>query len=135
MTDQWDPSNPEHRAIAHGIELGDGIAEMRPKAACLNALDAVGFENVHTEDLAERDDDVPWYYPLEGNISNAQTFWDYFTVWRMSWSGKFVTQTVVKVLEWFRIAPKGTFEVGESLKIAADALVKGGQQKVLTFRV
>lgn len=22
MTDKWDPSNPEHKRIAHGIEVG-----------------------------------------------------------------------------------------------------------------
>jgi hypothetical protein len=26
--------------------------------------------------LAERDDHVPWYYPLEGDIRKAQTLWD-----------------------------------------------------------
>ncbi|CAD6890313.1 unnamed protein product, partial [Tilletia laevis] len=29
MTDEWDASNPEHKRIAHGIEIGDGIPEMR----------------------------------------------------------------------------------------------------------
>ncbi len=133
MTERYDPTIPDHRAVAHGIEVGDGIPEMRPISSCLSALQSVGYERVHMEDLAERKDDVPWYYPLEGDIWKAQTVWDYFTVWRMSWSGKFVTQNVVRVLELLRIAPRGTFEVGESLKVAADALVKGGQMKVCFF--
>ncbi|CAD6956550.1 unnamed protein product [Tilletia controversa] len=29
MSDEWDASNPEHKRIAHGIEIGDGIPEMR----------------------------------------------------------------------------------------------------------
>jgi len=132
MTDAWDPSIPEHKAIAHGIEVGDGIPEMRSAHRCLDALKTVGFETLHLEDLADRPDDVPWYYPLEGDIRKAQTVWDYFTVWRMSWSGILVTQNVVRILEWIGVAPKGTFAVGESLKIAADALVKGGQQKLFT---
>jgi sterol 24-C-methyltransferase len=130
MTDAWDPSIPAHKDIAHGIEVGDGIPEMRPISACLKALDTVGFERIHTEDLADRGDEIPWYYPLEGDIRKAQTAWDYFTVWRMSWSGILVTQNVVWLLEKFGIAPKGTFSVGESLKTAAKALVAGGQQKV-----
>lgn len=130
MTDSWDPSNPEHKALAHGIELGNGIPEMRHLSKAREAIKAVGFEIEHEEDLAERPDVVPWYYPLEGDIFKAQTAWDYFTVWRMSWSGKLVTHNALRVLEFFRIVPKGTWEVGETLRIAADALVKGGQTKV-----
>lgn len=133
MTDAWDPSIPSHKTIAHDIEAGDGIPEMRSIKRCLSALETVGFERLHCEDLADRPDEIPWYYPLEGDISKAQTAWDYFTVWRMSWTGIFVTQNVVWLLEKLGIAPKGTFAVGESLKIAANALVAGGQQKVRNF--
>ncbi|KZS92828.1 hypothetical protein SISNIDRAFT_412328 [Sistotremastrum niveocremeum HHB9708] len=132
MTPQWNPSIPYHKEIAHGIEIGDGIPEMRSATACLEALKAVGFDIKHHEDLAERPDEVPWYYPLEGDILKAQTVWDYFTVWRMSWSGKIVTQGAVKLLEWVGIAPKGTYNVGEALKIAAGALVAGGKLKIFT---
>ena len=130
MTDDWDPSIPAHKEVAHGIEVGDGIPEMRSIKRCVEALETVGFERLHTEDLADRPDEIPWYYPLEGDIRKAQTVWDYFTVWRMSWSGILVTQNVVWLLEKFGIAPKGTYEDGESLKVAAKALVAGGQQKV-----
>ncbi|KAF8708201.1 DEAD protein, partial [Rhizoctonia solani] len=132
MTDAWDPSNPEHKDIAHGIEVGDGIPEMRTIKQAREALKTVGFEILHEEDLADRPDPIPWYYPLEGDIWKAQTAWDYITVWRMSWSGKIVTQTTVRVLEAFGLVPKGTFDVGEALKKAADALVRGGQQKLFT---
>ncbi|KAG6861384.1 hypothetical protein C0995_000790 [Termitomyces sp. Mi166 len=130
MTDEWDPSNPEHKRLAHELELGNGIPEMRPLRLARQALKTVGFTVEHEEDLATRPDPIPWYYPLEGDISKAQTFWDYFTVWRMSWSGKLVTHNATRVLEWFGLLPKGTHSVGESLKIAGDALVKGGQTKV-----
>lgn len=132
MTDTWDPSIPAHKDIAHGIEVGDGIPEMRTIAQARQALKTVGFEIEHEEDLADRPDVIPWYYPLEGDISKAQTMWDYITVWRMSWSGKVVTQTAVRLLELVGLAPKGTYDVGEALKLAADALVKGGQQKLFT---
>jgi len=132
MTDKWDPSIPLHKEVAHGIELGNGIPEMRPIANARQALVDLNFQIEHEEDLADRPDPVPWYYPLEGDIMKAQTAWDYFTVWRMSWSGILVTQTTVKILEWLGIAPKGTYDVGEALKIAAEALVKGGQEKIFT---
>lgn len=132
MTDDWDPSIPEHKELAHKIELGNGIPEMRPLRLARQALKEVGFVVEHEEDLAARPDPVPWYYPLEGDISKAQTFWDYLTVWRMSWSGKLVSHNFMRVAEFFGVLPKGTFDVAESLKVAADGLVKGGQMKLFT---
>jgi sterol 24-C-methyltransferase len=190
MTDKWDPSNPEHKAIAHGIEVslvlsrfagleggrcgssesdstpyqaGDGIPEMRTLHEARKALKAVGFEIMHEEDLADRElihpippsrlrapgpDVIPWYYPLEGEILKAQTLWDseqyalpfmhvaydaaVLTVLRMTTLGKAITQNAVWGLEKLGFVPKGTYDVGESLKGAADALVKGGRQKLFT---
>ncbi|KAI5987630.1 S-adenosyl-L-methionine-dependent methyltransferase [Pisolithus albus] len=132
MTDAWDPSIPSHKELAHQIEFGSGIPELRPIRLARQAMKNVGFQLEHEEDLAARPDEVPWYYPLEGDISKAQTAWDYLTVWRMSWSGKLVTHTAVRLMEMFRLLPKGTWEVGESLKVAGDALVKGGQTKLFT---
>ena len=130
MTDKWDPSIPSHKEVAHGIEIGNGIPEMRPLAKAREAIVKVGFEIEHEDDLADRGDAIPWYYPLEGDISKAQTLWDMFTVWRMSNSGKFVTHHGLWFIEKLGIVPKGTWEVGETLKIAADALVKSGREKV-----
>ncbi|KAI6044022.1 S-adenosyl-L-methionine-dependent methyltransferase [Pisolithus marmoratus] len=124
MTDTWDPSIPSHKELAHQIEFGNGIPEMRPLKVARQAIKNVGFQIEHEEDLADRPDEVPWYYPLEGDISKAQTAWDYFTVWRMSWSGKLVTHTAIRVMEFVGLAPKGTFE--------GEALVKGGQAKLFT---
>lgn len=60
MTDEWDPSIPSHKHIAHQIELGDGIAEMRTIKDARKAMNAVGFEMMHDEDLADRGDAIPW---------------------------------------------------------------------------
>lgn len=132
MTDAWDATNPEHKRIAHGIEVGDGIPEMRSIKAARTALKNVGFEIEHEEDLADRDDPIPWYYPIAGNMHHCQTVWDYFTVARMTKIGRATTQGAVKVLETIGLVPKGTHSVGASLVIAADALVAGGQTKLFT---
>jgi sterol 24-C-methyltransferase len=132
MTDAWDGNNKEHKRIAHGIEVGDGIPEMRSIAAARNALKAVGFEIEEEQDLADVGDKIPWYYPLEGDLRKCQTAWDVLMCWRMTWVGKLTTQTTVKVLERFGLVPQGTHDVGESLKIAADALVEGGRTKLFT---
>jgi len=132
MTDAWDGSIPSHKAIQHGIELGDGIAEMRTIAAARKALKTVGFELLHEEDLADRPDPIKWYFPLEGNIFKAQTTWDMFTVFRMSRVGRFITQNALWGIEKFGLVPKGTYDVGESLIKAQAALVAGGQTKLFT---
>jgi len=132
MTDAWDPSNPEHKAIAHGIEIGDGIAEMRTYAQARKALNLTGFNIELDEDLAERPDEIAWYYPLEGDLRKAQTVWDYLTVFRMSTAGMFITHNALWFMEKLHLVPQGTFAVGETLKEAAVALVKGGQTKLFT---
>ncbi|KAK4051231.1 Delta(24)-sterol C-methyltransferase [Microbotryomycetes sp. JL201] len=132
MTDAWDPKNPHHKGIAHGIEVGDGIPEMRNIAACRTALKNVGFEIVHEEDLADRPDEVRWFYSLTGDLRKAQTLWDIATVWRMTRFGTFITQNAVWALEKLHLVPKGTHDVGEALKTAAAALVAGGEEKLFT---
>ena len=132
MTDAYDASNPEHRRIAHGIEVGDGIPEMRSIENARNALKTVGFQIEHEEDLADRGDAIPWYYPIAGSLKHCQTVWDYFTVARMTKIGRATTQYGVKFLETLRLVPQGTHSVGESLVVAADALVDGGRTKLFT---
>ncbi|KAF8439047.1 S-adenosyl-L-methionine-dependent methyltransferase [Boletus edulis BED1] len=132
MTDAWNPSIPSHKELAHLLEIGNGIPEMRPLSDARKAFVDVGLKIEHEEDLAERPDEVPWYYPLEGDLRKAQTPWDLVMVWRTSWSGKMVTHTGLRLLEMLGLVPKGTWEVCETLKIAGDALVKGGQTKLFT---
>jgi hypothetical protein len=66
---------------------------MRSVAKSREALRTVGFEVEHEEDLAERPDEVKWYYPLEGDVWKAQTAWDMITVWGTSWSGMLITHS------------------------------------------
>jgi len=132
MTDKYDATNPAHRKIAHGIEVGDGIPEMRNIENARSALNTVGFEVLYDEDLAERPDEIRWFYPLEGDIRKVQTLWDIVMVARMTWLGKIFTQNFVWCGEKVGLLPKGTYDCGEALKIAADALVAGGQTKLFT---
>ena len=72
MTDAWDPSVPEHKELAHAIEFGNGVSEMRPLYKSRQALKTVGFEIEYEEDLTDRLDDVPWHYPLEGTCEKPR---------------------------------------------------------------
>ncbi|KAG9313574.1 S-adenosyl-L-methionine-dependent methyltransferase [Chiua virens] len=132
MTDAWDPSIPSHKELAHQVEIGSGIPEVRSIKQAREAFANVGFRVEQAEDLADRPDEVPWYYPLEGDFRKAQTPWDLVMVWCTSWSGKLVTHTCLRLFEMIGLVPKGTWEVCESLKVAGDALVKGGRTKLFT---
>lgn len=55
-----------------------------------------------------------------------------FTCWRTSKMGYTITQNAVWFLEKFGLVPKGTYSVGQSLIVAAKALVAGGKTKLFT---
>ncbi|KAK7040867.1 Delta(24)-sterol C-methyltransferase [Paramarasmius palmivorus] len=132
MTESWDPSIPEHKLCSSGIEFSCGIPEMRPLSKVKEALHNVGFKIEYAADLADNQDEVPWYYPLEGDINKAQTAWDVLMCWRISRSGRLVSHTFMRALEAVRLLPKGTCAVVDSMTVALSALVQGGQQKIFT---
>ncbi|KIM25131.1 hypothetical protein M408DRAFT_331417 [Serendipita vermifera MAFF 305830] len=132
MTPEWDPSNPTHKQIAHEIEISSGIPEMRKMDVARRAFDNVGLEVLHEEDLADRPDPIPWYYPLEGDIFKAQTLYDLFMCWRISWSGRLISHSAIWAMEKVGIMPKGTIEVTEQLKQALKGIVDGGKLKLFT---
>ena len=49
-------------------------------------------------------------------------------VWRISWSGRIVSHNFLWLMERFGLLPKGTYDVSESLKVAVDSLLVGGQK-------
>nr|CAG8594320.1 11564_t:CDS:2 [Entrophospora candida]CAG8647064.1 10858_t:CDS:2 [Entrophospora candida] len=132
LTDNYDSTNPEHRRIVRGIEYANGIPELFSSSHAEQALKNVGFELVLSKDLADNDDPIAWYYPLEGDPRKAQTFWDFFTIFRMTKLGKFFTRSFVSTLEKTGIMPKGTLQTQYVLETAGDSLVEGGYKKIFT---
>ncbi|KAF2863737.1 hypothetical protein K470DRAFT_254630 [Piedraia hortae CBS 480.64] len=132
MTAKYDNSNPHHREIRLGIEQGDGISNMERVDVALKAMEAAGFILESHEDLADRPDPLPWYYPLSGNLKYMQSIWDLPTLVRMTHVGRGLLERVVGVLETVGLAPKGTRKTANSLAVAADCLVAGGQEKLFT---
>jgi sterol 24-C-methyltransferase len=90
---QRDPSIPEHRALAHEIQLGSGIPEILPLSKSREALRAVRFDVEHEKDLAERLGGVKWYHPLEADVWKAWTARDMFTFWGTSRGEMLITQS------------------------------------------
>lgn len=132
MTDAYNNDDPRHRKIRLGIEQGDGISNMVRISEGLKAIRAAGFEVEMQEDLADRADSRPWYYPLDGNLRMAQSMGDLLTIGRMTKIGRMVAHNVIGGLEMIGIAPKGTKKTADSLAEAADALVAGGKDKLFT---
>lgn len=95
MTDKYDETNEEHRKIAYGIEVGDGIPKMYSREVAEQALKNVGFEVEYQKDLADVDDDIPWYYPLAGDLKYCQSLGDLYTVFRTSRLGRLITTEAV----------------------------------------
>lgn len=132
MTDEYDNDNPEHREIRLGIEQGDGISNMVKASDAIAAMEAAGFELLRAEDLADRGDDIPWYYPLAGSWKHMSNIGDLFTIMRMTWWGRGIVHKFLGGMEKVGIFPKGSQKTADSLAYAADCLVKGGEKKLFT---
>lgn len=96
------------------------------------ALKNCGFEIEVANDLADNNDEVPWYYPLTGEWRYVQSLSDLATFFRTSYLGRKVTNTMVSVMERVGIAPEGSVKVTEALENAAVGLVAGGKSKLFT---
>ncbi|KAK5677245.1 Delta(24)-sterol C-methyltransferase [Elasticomyces elasticus] len=132
MTENYDNGNPQHRDIRLGIEQGDGISNMEPIPVALAAMKAAGFTLEANEDLADRPDEFPWYWPLSGDLRYMQSIWDFPTLVRMTHIGRGLVHRFVGALEMIKVAPRGTQKTADSLALAADCLVAGGKQKLFT---
>ncbi|KAH7311458.1 S-adenosyl-L-methionine-dependent methyltransferase [Stachybotrys elegans] len=132
MTEDYDNENLDHRRIRLDIEQGNGIAQMFKVSHGLQAVESAGFELELHEDLADRADPAPWYWPLDSNLMYVQTLADLVTVARMNKWGREVMHSAFSVLETMRLLPAGTRKTAESLAKGADALVEGGKRKLFT---
>lgn len=98
----------------------------------LRAIKAAGFELEFNEDLAQRGDAIPWYYPLAGELKYTRSLGDLFTVLRMTKIGRGAVSKFVGALEMVGIAPQGTQKTAHTLETAADCLVEGAQKDLFT---
>lgn len=132
MTDDYDNDNAEHRKIRLAIELGNGISNMVPIQEGLDAMKEAGFTLKVNEDLAQRPDPMPWYWPLSGEMKYLQHFGDAYLIGRMTKIGQFFSHGLAGLLETLRIAPKGTQKTANALSVGADGLVAGARLNLFT---
>jgi sterol 24-C-methyltransferase len=127
VLDKFDASNSEHVRIKEGIEVGNGLPTLATAEEVTDALKEAGFEIVEAYDAnrgLHNPHEIPWYETLNGNYS-LQGF-------RMTWVGRLCTHTMVTVLEFVGIAPKGSSRVSALLNATALDLVDGGKLEIFT---
>ena len=132
MTDKYDNENPHHREIRLGIEQGDGISNMVKVSEGLAAIKAAGFELELHENLANRPDATPWYYPIAGDFKYMGSIFDIYNIGRMTKLGRGLAHRFIGVLEMVGLAPNGTRKTADSLAFAADSLVAGAKEDLFT---
>ncbi|KAG0353896.1 Delta(24)-sterol C-methyltransferase, partial [Mortierella sp. AD032] len=110
LTDDYEPTNPEHLRIVRGIELGTGIGMMKTVMGCLQALGHAGFTIKKHENLAANDDKVPWYTPLVADLRRANIARDYLTFLGRNRVGRFVSEALLSVLKKLYLIPKESTE-------------------------
>jgi sterol 24-C-methyltransferase len=132
MTDAYDNDNPSHREIRLGIEQGNGISNMEKISVALKAIKDAGFELEFHEDLADREDAAPWYWPLSGELKYLGSIGDIPTILRMTKIGRSIIHRTLGAFEMINVIPQGTAKTADSLAVGADALVAGARQKLFT---
>jgi len=114
MTDEYDSSNDLHVRVKKGIEIGDGIADLRSTKVVSAGLREAGFIPILEKDL-KLEGHAKWHTPLAAAMS-LQGF-------ARSAVGRVFTNSALSVLETVGVAPKGTLKVQKVLCEAADNLV------------
>lgn len=126
MTDDFDPSNAEHRRIRQDIMTGSGLPDIGGAEEICTALRDAGFELLEARDLApESDPQTPWYRALQGRDLTLASI-------PRTPIGRALTNLVLRVGERLRLAPAGCTAVSTFLNRGADALVEGGESGVFT---
>ena len=131
MTDKFDADNPAHCAIRLGIERGNGIASMKTRTHAEEAIKAAGFILEHSEDLAARQDNIRWYYPITGQLKR-QGLKGMMGNLIQTKVGRSSVGMLLSILELVRLVPAGTAKTSRELALAADNLVAGGKEEIFT---
>ncbi len=125
LTDGYDAANEHHRRVKLGVERGDGLPDLVHTSEIDRSLKDVGFELLEARDLVgESHPETPWYESLRSGVS-LQGF-------RNSRAGAFVTHQLVRVLETFKLSPRGTVDTHQMLRGAQQALVESAKLGIFT---
>jgi sterol 24-C-methyltransferase len=127
MIKNYDPKNKDHVRIKEGIEVGNGLPTLVGPEHIVDCLVKSGFEVLDHYDAnrgVHNFNEIPWYDTLNGKMS--------LSGFRMTRIGRICTHTMVTILEFLGIAPKGSVRVSALLNATAIDLVDGGKLEIFT---
>lgn len=117
LLEAFDEQNTEHVQIMEDLEHGGGLQRTLRKEEIAEAFRLAGFEVLElTDDCTEH---LSWILPLEKGFRSSKI-------------GRILTNWMVRVLEFVRIAPKGSTKVSSFLNLGANAFVEAGKRKIFT---
>ena len=132
MTPRFQPANAVHRAIRLRIQHGDAIPHLATQAEAEAAMRTAGFALARCDDLADKGDAVPWWYPLAGEWRFVHSVQDALMMLRVARLGRLCMIGVLKALELVRVCPSGTARAAACLEVGATSLVEGGQTGIFS---
>ena len=125
LTAAYRAGDPENARVKQGIEKGNGIAQLVTAGEIDQALTDSGFEILEARDLCDDGDpETPWYSPLEAGLTPAGL--------RNGRAGAWLTHQLVQTLERLNLAPEGTLQMHDVLRLAQASLVEGGRARIFT---
>lgn len=117
LLEHFDENHPEHHQIMEDLIHGGGLQKIPPIEEIRKSFLDAGFQVLALEDDCK--EGMSWTLPLEKGV-------------RSSKFGRAATNAMVHVLEFLRIAPKGSAAVSGFLNLGADAFVEAGKRKLFT---
>eukprot|EP01006_Ploeotia_vitrea_P061105 TRINITY_DN77251_c0_g1_i1.p1 TRINITY_DN77251_c0_g1~~TRINITY_DN77251_c0_g1_i1.p1 ORF type:complete len:413 (-),score=6.30 TRINITY_DN77251_c0_g1_i1:18-1256(-) len=127
MLDKYDDKNKDHVRVKEGIEVGNGLPTLVHYDVVIDNLKEAGFEVIDHFDANRgqfNDNEIPWFDTLNGKMS--------LSGFRMTHIGRMCTHSLVCLLEFLMIAPKGSAKVSALLNATALDLVEGGEYGIFT---
>jgi sterol 24-C-methyltransferase len=129
--------DPAHRQLLQTFEELFGHTGIKKDSTAIEAMKQAGFEVEVAEDLADRPDEIPWYYPFDGTFgtmaSLSDTFFkNYFSFVTRSFRSRGILYHVTGGLEKLKVLPSGAQRDAVQVMKALDALREVGQKKIIT---
>lgn len=132
LTDAYDDEIARHRQLRGRLEKPMGIPSFAKISQAIEALKSVGFELIEAEDLACRDNEVPWWYPFSGSLRRFNSVWD---IPRLIWLSLLHTRLVHAVIEFgekMNIFAPGARRVVETLTQIGRDITQAEQENLFT---
>ena len=126
MTPKYNPADPGHMALKKKVLENNSLADVVSFERIDRGLIQAGFDDIETRDLSlETEPGLEWYRALDGGSLNLRSL-------PRTAVGRAITARVVKLLEVFRIVPRGTLDVALLLNQGADSLADAGRLGIFT---